>query len=152
MFSFIGIIYYLKILIFEFDIIDYDDLILFYVIACLHSLLLITNIGLIINRSYISFSLLYNMIFYFTQFFHFNLLGLNYEFSSGTKAAIYFILHNGVFIEFKMQFFAMAFRFVYPTNSSSGLFFGVNLMSIALFLLYYFIYIRTCVKNQKTKE
>jgi len=140
--SFIGAIYYIKILLFKFDAISYYELILFYTVACMYSLLIITNFSLIINKSYLTFSLKYSMFFYSTQIFDFTLFNLSYEFSCGIRTAIYFVLYDGYSIEFNMGIIKNTFRIVYPAISN-GIFLGINFIPVLLICLYLYIYMKS---------
>ncbi len=137
--SSVGAIYYSNILIFEFDTITYSELIVYYILVCMLLLLLVTNVGLIIKRDFLTFSLKYSMFIYALQTFDFKLFDLNYEFLIGIKTAIYFVLYDGFFIEFSMSIFKLSFVIIYPAYSN-GIFIGFNIIPLIIFGLYFFIY------------
>ncbi len=137
--SSVGILYYSNILLFDLHTINYSELLLFYILICMLLLLLVSNIGLLIKRTFLVFSMKYSILIYALQVFHFKLFELNYDFSIGLKTALYFIINDGFFVEFNLSTFEIDFKIIYPAYHN-GIFIGINFIPIIIIGMYLFLY------------
>jgi len=125
------------------------SLVFYSVITFIFILVLITNVELTISPKPLLSYLRFNYILSVFQIFKIKVVGLVIEISSGLQIIPYIEYTNSVKSGVKIDTWSMIFT-LYYNNTLKGLYFGINLISILTFIIYYIQFKKRAAFNNKS--